>query len=275
VSGADSLPSRTVVSEVSKFAEFADWCQARACDLAAPDSWLGLLGLFWLEEGSNIVGSDSAAQVLLPCGPARFGDLLCHGRRVLWQPAAGAPVVLQTDADGVPDEVRFGTLAWVVIERAGRLAVRLRDRDWASDRHFSGLNHFPFDPAWQIEADWLPLSPPQTLEVPDVTGDLKAVTVAWQAVFRVGEAEVRLLPMNVSESAVFFVFRDTTSGRQSYGAGRFLHSAPARAGRITLDFNRSTNPPCAFTPFATCTLPPPENWLPFPVLAGEMKYADH
>lgn len=268
----DSPSSSIAFSEVSAF---ADWCQTRARDLAAPDSWLGVVGLFWLEEGSNIVGADPAARVLLPQGPARLGDLLCHGRRVLWQPAAGAPVVLQTDAGGVPDEVNCGTLALVVIERAGKLAVRLRDRDWTSRRRFAGLNYFPFDPAWQVEADWLPLTPPQTLEVPDVTGDLKVLTVSWCAVFRIGDTDVTLLPMNVSASNVFFVFRDTTSGRQSYGAGRFLHAAPAYGNRIALDFNRSINPPCAFTPFATCPLPPPENWLLFPVLAGEMSYLDH
>jgi uncharacterized protein (DUF1684 family) len=275
VTGGTAPPSTTAFPEVSEVSAFGGWCQTRARDLAAPDSWLGVVGLFWLAEGSNVVGADPAARVLLPQGPARLGDLLCHGRHVLWQPAAGAPVVLQTDAGGVPDEVSCGTLALVVIERAGKLAVRLCDRDWKSRRRFVGLNYFPFDPAWQVEADWLPLTPPQTLEVPDVTGDLKPVTVSWRAVFRIGDKDVTLLPMNVSESAVFFVFRDATSGRQSYGAGRFLHAAPAHGSRITLDFNRSINPPCAFTPFATCPLPPPENWLPFPVLAGEMSYLDH
>jgi len=113
------------------------------------------------------------------------------------------------------------------------------------------------------------------MEVPNVAGDLKSVEVAWQAVFSFDGQEFGLLPMAVGEDEVFFVFRDQTSGRQSYGAGRFLKTGPAVDGRIVLDFNRATNPPCAFTSFATCPLPPPENWLPFAVMAGEMKPPGH
>jgi uncharacterized protein (DUF1684 family) len=123
----------------------------------------------------------------------------------------------------------------------------------------------------RIEAEWQPLEPPQVMEVPNVTGDLKPVTVAWQAAFALGGQRVTLLPMNVSESGVFFVFRDATSGRISYGAGRFLNTEAAIDGRIVLDFNFAYSPPCAFTPFATCPLPPPENWLPFAVEAGEKR----
>jgi uncharacterized protein (DUF1684 family) len=255
-------------------ASHAHWREERLRSLQAPDSWLGLIGLFWLEEGDNVVGSAADAAVPLPSGPPQLGVLRWSAAGVLWLPADGEAMSLVTDAGGAPTVVSQGSLAFFVIEREGRLAVRLRDRDWAASRSFAGVDCFPFSADWQIVADWRPLEPAREMEVPNVSGDLKNVTVAWQAVFRVGDVEATLLPMSVSDSGVFFVFRDTTSGRQSYGAGRFLHAAPAQGGKIVLDFNRAINPPCAFTPFATCPLPPPENWVSFAVAAGEKKYAD-
>lgn len=249
------------------------WCKARAASLAVPDSWLGLAGLYLLEAGDNTVGTATDAAVQLPAGPARLGVLRWVGDELSWRPATGEPQPLQTDAGGAPTVVAAGTSAFFVIERDGRRAVRVRDLDWAARQPFAGVDCFAYDPAWRIEAEWRLLDPPQTMEVPNVSGDLKPVRVEWQAVFRVGDTEVALLPMSVSESGAFFVFRDASSGRQTYGAGRFLNTTAPAGGRIVLDFNHAYNPPCAFTAFATCPLPPPENWLAFPVSAGELRYA--
>jgi len=255
------------------------WRTARAARLAAPDSWLGVVGLFWLNEADgsdNTVGSDPAAVVVLPAGPPRLGVLRRSGETLTWLPDAGDPQPLQTDRRGAPTVVSAGSLAFFAIEREGRLAVRVRDLDWATQRPFAGIETFAYDPAWRIEAEWRPLDPPQTMAVPDVTGEQTTVTVERQAVFRIGDAaeggkEVALLPMRVSESTTFFVFRDATSGRQTYGAGRFLDAGPAEGDRLVLDFNFAYNPPCAFTAFATCPLPPPENWLDIAVSAGELR----
>ncbi len=251
---------------------FTAWQQARHDELAAPDSWLGLAGLFWLAPGANRVGSGDDALIRLPDGPAHRGDVLWQDGRLTWQPVGGASCELQTDSAGQPSVVEVGEWAFFIVDREGRLAARLRDRAWAAKRPFAGLAYFEFDPAWQVAADWQALAPPLSMEVPNVSGDLKTVEVAYQAVFEVAGQAVTLLPMAVGEHEVFFVFRDRTSGKESYGAGRFLKTAPAVDGKIVLDFNRAYNPPCAFTPFATCPLPPPENWLPFPVTAGEQKY---
>ena len=257
---------------------FDDWQKARHDALSAPDSWLGLIGLFWLEPGVNSVGSAADRSVRLPSGPAHLGDLLWEDGRIFWQPVGESFVELATDRDGQPATVDCENLTFFVVDRDGRLAVRLRDRDWAERQPFAGLDYFPFDPAWQIEAAWQVISPPLSMEVPNVSGDLKTVEVAHQAVFTVDGQTVTLLPMSVGEKEVFFVFRDRTSGKETYGAGRFLQAKVATIettadatvdGKITLDFNRAYNPPCAFTAFATCPLPPSENWLPFPVLAGE------
>jgi uncharacterized protein len=248
------------------------WQAARHAELSGPDSWLGLTGLYWLAEGQNAVGSAADSVVLLPGGPARLGDLRCTGQEVFWQPVTGQGRPLQTDADGQPSMVEFENWAFFPVDRDGRLAARVRDPDWAKGRPFTGLSYFDFDPAWQILAEWQAISPPLKMEVPNVSGDLKVVEVAHRAVFVVDGKTVSLLPMAVGRDEVFFVFRDRTSGQDTYGAGRFLKADPPVDGKIRLDFNRAYSPPCAFTPFATCPLPPPENWLPFAVPAGEKKW---
>lgn len=250
---------------------FEAWRQARQRELAAPDSWLGLVGLFWLEEGVNRVGSAPGSGVLLPFGAAYLGDLEWTANSLLWRPASGEAVHLETDLGGSPTVIEHDSLAFFVVDREGRLAVRVRDRNWAASRAFPGVPCFDFDPAWVIDAQWLPLVPPVSMTVPNVSGEMKNVEVAWRAVFSLNGEEVSVLPMSVGTDGVFFVFRDRSSGRETYGAGRFLKAKAPVDGRITLDFNRAFNPPCAFTPFATCPLPPPENWLQFPVPVGEMK----
>jgi len=248
------------------------WQARRHGELAGPDSWLGLAGLFWLEPGLNSVGSVAGSVVQLPAGPAHLGDLLWQDGRVFWQPVGGEARELQTDIAGQPTVVEFQNWAFFPVDRESRIAIRLRDRDWAARQPFTGLDYFDFDPAWLIEAEWQPLSPPVRMEVPNVSGDLKVVEVSHQAVFEVAGQTVTLLPMSVSDQEVFFVFRDRTSGKETYGGGRFLKANPAVNRKIWLNFNYAYNPPCAFTAFATCPLPPPENWLPFAVPAGEKKW---
>jgi len=245
------------------------WQARRYAELSSPDSWLGLVGLFWLQHGANRVGSAPDATVVLPGGPAFLGDLRWEDGVVLWQPADGSGREMQTDEQGQPTVIEHENLAFFVVDREGQLAVRIRDRRWADKTAFVALDNFAFDPAWQIVAEWQAIDPPLLMEVPNVSGDLKMVSVAHRAVFEHEGQTVSLLPMSVGRDEVFFVFRDRSSGRETYGAGRFLKTPTAVDGRIALDFNRAYNPPCAFTPFATCPLPPPENWLPFAVPAGE------
>ena len=251
---------------------FKNWQAGRHAELAGPESWLGMRGLFWLEPGLNSVGSAEGSVVVLPGGPEHLGDLLWQDGRVIWQPVDGESRELQTDIAGQPTVVDFQNWSFFPVDRENRIAARVRDRDWALSQPFSGLDYFDFDPAWQIEAEWQALSPPIRMEVPNVSGDLKVVEVSHQAVFEVAGQRVTLLPMAVSDKEVFFVFRDRTSGKETYGAGRFLKSNLTVNRKIRLNFNCAYNPPCAFTPFATCPLPPPENWLPFAVPAGERKW---
>ena len=291
-------------------AAWRDWCARRRAELAAPDGWPGLIGLFWLEPGRNAVGSAEDAVVRLPGGPARLGDIVLQDGRLTWHPAgaSGIPInesgvggeflrlpggpgipastagpvdvsgpstPLASDAAGAPTVLGLDHWRFFVIARDGRYAVRLRDLDWASRTPLPPLDYFPFAASWQVDASWDALAEPLTMEVPSVTGELKAVTVSHRASFRHAGQTVSLLPLSIDESGVFFVFRDRTSGPLTYGGGRFLKAGPPCDGRLRLDFNRAYNPPCAFSPFATCPLPPPENWLGFPVEAGERKLDGH
>ena len=253
--------------------DLQQWQNDRQAELSAEDSWLGLAGLFWLEPGVNRVGCGDDCLVCLPSGRAHLGDLHWQADEVVWQPVGGPAQRLQTDRDGPPAVIEHENWSFFIVDRDKRLAARLRDRAWAAKRSFASLDYFPFDPNWVIEADWLLLTPAQSLEVPNVSGDLQVVEVGYQAVFSLAGQAVTLLPMSVGATEVFFVFRDRSSGKETYGAGRFLKVPAPVNGKIRLDFNRAYNPPCAFTPFATCPLPPPENWLPFSVPAGEKKWA--
>ena len=260
------------------------WLARRQAELAGPESWLGLIGLFWLEPGDQAVGSGDDCPVRLPTGPQHLGCLRVEDGAAIWMPAApngtevegGHPDAaggwhLASDHDGNPSRVVAGDLLFTIIARDGRLGVRLRDRNWAARRRFDHIPCFAFAAEWRIVARWQPLAPPLAMEVPNVSGALRTVTVEHQAVFTVDGQTVRLLPMAVDDQEIFFVFRDRSSGRETYGGGRFLKARPAVDGYVTLDFNRAFNPPCALTAFATCPLPPPENWLPFAVPAGERK----
>lgn len=279
---------------MDRVASHQRWRAARQAELAGPDSWLGLIGLIWLEPGENAVGNSADCPIWLPAGPARLGSLWVEGGDLAWQAAADAGAlvkgggavadgwqVLLTDRSGPPSRVAIDSLEFFVIEREGRLAVRLRDRNWAAGQPPPTLSFYDYDPAWRVEALWQQMATPRSMEVPNVSGELKIVTVMHQAVFEMAGQEVRLLPMSVNDGEAFFVFRDRTSGKETYGAGRFLKVPTATMeataglgsdGKIVLDFNRAYNPPCAFTPFATCPLPPPENWLSFAVPAGEKKW---
>ncbi len=250
------------------------WREERVRQMRGPESWLGVVGLSWLEAGRNSVGSDGAARVVLPSGPVRLGELECADGRVIWYPEGGVPRELETDIRGKPTAVDHENLRFFVVDRDGRLAVRVRDRNWAAKRRFSGLESYDYDPAWRFEAAWVALESPLALEVPDVTGELKRVAITHRAEFSVAGEAVAMVPTIVGDEQIFFPFRDRSSGRETYGAGRFLHAPAPADGRIVLDFNFAFTPPCAFTPFATCPLPPPENWLPFAVPAGEKKWVE-
>jgi len=165
-----------------------------------------------------------------------------------------------------------------VIDRDGRKALRVKDAAAPTRTHFLGIDAYPIDPSWRIEADWVPFDPPQKLQIGSVIGTIEAVDVPGKAVFQRDGHRFELLPYQEEPGGeLFFVIADRTSGKETYGAARFFYAAlPTRGleqpGKVVLDFNKAYNPPCAFTAFATCPLAPAENRLDLAVTAGEKKY---
>jgi hypothetical protein len=203
------------------------------------------------------------------------------GATVDGKPAGHATLIddMHAATDAAPTTVRFGHASFYVIERDGRKALRVKDADAEARRDFSGIDYFPIDPSWRIEADWVPFVPAHDLQIGSVIGTIDTVKVPGKAVFHRDGHTLELLPYQEEPGGeLFFVLADRTSGKQTYGAARFLYAAlPAdgldKPGKVVLDFNQAYNPPCAFTPFATCPLAPPENRLDVAVTAGEKKYA--
>lgn len=291
---ADSVPSQTP-TPTDVMHEVEQWRAARLARLAAPDGWLSLIGLEWLHEGESRVGSAGDNDIVLKTGPAHLGTVSVgkdgavsialaadSGATIDGTSAAHATLIddMHTSGDAAPTTVRFGSASFHVIDRDGRKALRVRDAEAETRRHFVGIESFPIDPSWRIKADWVPFVPPEKLEIGSVIGTIDAVDVPGKAVFQRDGHTFELRPYQEEPGGeLFFVIADRTSGKQTYGAARFFYAAlPAggvtQPGKVVLDFNRAYNPPCAFTPFATCPLAPPENRLDLAVTAGEKKYAD-
>jgi hypothetical protein len=275
--------------------QIEQWRADRVARLTAPDGWLSLIGLEWLQEGANRIGSAADNDIVLKAGPAHLGTVTLaadggmeialvsgsSGATVDGKPVERAALIddVHAAADATPTTVRFGQASFYVIERDGRKALRVKDADAEARREFSGIDYFPIDPSWRIEADWVPFVPAHELQIGSVIGTIDTVKVPGKAVFHRDGHTLELLPYQEEPGGeLFFVLADRTSGKQTYGAARFLYAAlPAggldQPGKLVLDFNQAYNPPCAFTPFATCPLAPPENRLDVAVTAGEKKYA--
>jgi len=183
---------------------------------------------------------------------------------------------LRDDQRGRPTMVTVGTVSLYVIDRDGKRALRVKDSEATTRTHFLGIDYFPIDPSWRIEADWVAFDKPREVPITNILGSVSPAMILGKAVFTRDGHTYELLPIQEDpEGLLFFVISDRTSGDQTYAAARFLYAAPAVDGKVVLDFNKAQNPPCAFTSYATCPLPPKENRLPLAVTAGEKKYRGH
>ena len=264
------------------------WRVGRVAKLTAPDGWLSLIGLEWLQEGANRVGSAADNDIVLQAGPAYLGVVTLSktgqlhitladgsGATIDGKPAHEAVLVDDAHVTGnaTPTTIAFGTANFYVIDREGRKALRVKDTAAATRQHFLGIDYFPIDPSWHIVADWVPFNPPHDLQMGSVIGTIDTVKVPGKAVFQRDGHTYELLPYQEEPGGeLFFVLADRTSGHETYGAARFLYAALPVNGKVVLDFNQAYNPPCAFTSFATCPLAPPENRLDLRITAGEKKY---
>ncbi len=262
------------------------WHAKRVARLTAPNGWLSLAGLFWLHEGVNQFGASRSNDIVFPSGkaPDYLGSFILRGDLVevrIWPGVDvrcnGEPVtrrLLRSDADGKPDVLVYGTLSWYVIKRGNRYAVRLKDSQNPALRQFRGIERYPVDPKWRIPARFERYDSARVVEVPTAVGTVAKLRCPGRLVFHyrggIYELEAAAEP---GDSSLFVIFTDKTNGEETYGAGRFLVvDMPAAGDSTFVDFNKAYNPPCAFTAYATCPLPPPENSLPFRVTAGEKRY---
>ena len=270
-------------------AEIDAWRSDRETRLKAASGWLSLAGLFWLKPGANTLGSGADNDIALPAGaaPEHAGVIELQGGQASLRLEAGvagsikgAPItttVLRSDKQGEPDVLSLGRLSLYLIERSGRLGIRVKDPESPVRLGFKGLQWFPVDEGWRVKARFVPHQPPRTVELADVTGAVQKLTAPGYVVFEHGGRELTLEPVLEEEGAqeLFFIFRDQTSGHETYGAGRYLYAALPKDGAVVIDFNKAYSPPCAFTRFATCPLPPRQNRLGVRVEAGEKHTGGH
>jgi len=272
------------------------WRADLAKELQQPNGWLTLIGLEWLNPGDNSFGSapgnalvvkaptagylgivqlsDNSLQLLPPHGGYPKG-MLVDG-----QPPAN-PQILGSDDSKHPSKITTGSVTITVIHRGDRYALRIKDSKAPARAQFHGLRWYPPNEAYRVEAKWIPYNPPHQVAIPTILGTEVKSDVPGAAEFTLDDKTFRLEPILESpgDTELFFILRDTTSKTETYGAGRFLYTplpdhGLTQPGELMLDFNRAQNPPCAYTPYATCPLPPPQNRLPIPIPVGQQRYRD-
>jgi hypothetical protein len=271
--------------------EIADWQAKRAERLTNETGWFTLIGLFWLKEGENTFGSDSSNAVVFPKGkaPAFAGSFwLDHGAvRCVVKPKSGVrlkdsvvtSVPMVSDADGLadPTTLTLGPLSFFVIKRGDQYAIRARDKENPSRKHFKGLTFFPIDPKWRVDARFEPYTPPRMIEIATVINTVELDSCPGALVFEIEGETYRLdaVMERGTDDAFFVMFGDATNGKETYGLGRQMYAPFPKDGKTVLDFNRSYNWPCVYTSFATCPIAPRQNRLPVRIEAGEKMYVGH
>ncbi len=261
------------------------WRNQRLEDLLQPDGWTTLVGMHWLELKAHYIGSGTGSGIRLAVGPERLGMVQQDKGRVFFTPEAGTQltldgepfkgrVELRNDHDPSPNVIGFdeGKGLMSVIERGGRQALRLKHADAITRSQFAGLEYWPVEASWKVEGKFTPHPPGKTIPIVDIIGVQSDLPNPGTIDFTRDGQTYRMEALAGQGGDLFVVLADRTSGHGSYPAGRFLDVGAPVNGKVSLDFNRAYNPPCAFTRFATCPLPPPENRLDLFIEAGEKTY---
>lgn len=284
------------------------WQKQQEKELRADDGWLTVSGLFWLHPGNNPFGSGKTNEIVLPGPvPEKAGwfslengtvtvfaipsiDIRLNGQPITTAAVGGRTLKqarLQTDQTGHPGKLTLGDLTMFPITRGDRIAIRLKDKNSQARREFKGMKYYPITPDYRVVADFVPAAKGATLKIPNVLGQINDLPSPGSAEFVLAGKKLRLAPVTEGDCGndppatakancrLFFIFKDLTSGHGTYPPGRFLYADLPKDGKLVLDFNRAENPPCAWTPYATCPLPPKENALSVAVEAGEMFSGHH
>ena len=247
--------------------------------------WLGLVGLFWLRDGENRIGSDPTNDIVLPAGvPEHIGIVQYNNGVATFRAARGVPVhcnnkqvslkTLVADVYEEPDFLQIGDLTLVLLERADRHLIRVWDKQSKTRKNFTGFKQYPVNPDYCIEAVYTPYDTPKLITIQDVIEIYHEVPFQGFVTFELGGQEQRLEAHVDEDEYLRLDFKDTTNGDTTYVGGRFLVAEMPKDGKIIVDFNRAYNPPCAYTDYATCPLPPLENRLPIRIEAGEKAYRE-
>lgn len=272
------------------------WRTQRRAELTSDSGWLTLIGLCWLKEGQNTVGvgSDndivlnppSSALTLKAKSPARFGSFVVGNGVVRFETTLVktffvdekpiSSVEFRNDGEDKPTVMRFGSVSFQIIKRGDKLGLRVKDSMNPDRTNFKGTEFYPADLKWRLDAQFEPYNPPKPMPITNVLGMESSESSPGAVKFEVDGKEYRLDAITEKgETHLFMIVSDKTSGKDTYPAGRYLYVDPPDAsGRMVMDFNKAFSPPCAFTKFATCPLPPRQNRLPFAIEAGE-KYQRH
>ncbi len=257
-----------------------DWKESRLTYLKGPEGWLNLVGLHWLEKGSNTVGSDPSNAIVFPGSfPPRLGTFYLERDSVTFVARQGSGVthlreevveiLMIPDITGKPTTLEYGSHQWFIIKRGDRHGIRLRDLEHPAIRQLDSMPTYPPQLKWKVVASLAPLKTPYKLKMGNVLGQVETYSIKGTLTFSINGKPYEIYPMGEPPD-LWFIFADETSAVETYGGGRFLQvEETGHEGTYILDFNKAYNPPCAFTPFATCPLPPKENILDIKVTAGE------
>lgn len=259
-------------------AQVETWRNAEEEALRGPTSWLSMIALQWLKPGANTIGTANGSDLRLPTGSTapKAGTFFLEGAAVSFEAAPGTTVngeapkgriVVKTDATEKPDKIQAGRISITVVDRSGQIGLRVKDPEAPTRKKFAGRHWYPVRESYRVEG----VFEPQVTDV--VHGNAIGQTLHEPSPgtvrFELGGKTFRLLAFGTPKEGLSFVFRDKTSGKTTYGTGRFLDTEPFTGEKVTLDFNKAYSPPCAFTRFATCPLPPKANALELAVEAGE------
>jgi uncharacterized protein (DUF1684 family) len=266
--------------------EVQEWHQKRIARLKEETGWLNLVGLFWLEDGENKFGSAKDNNIIFPSGPKHIGSLFLKDSTVTINALPGVSVlnngqpvnemILKDDHTADPTILALGSLRWYIIKRTKGYAIRLRDLNAELLKTFKGIESFPINDEWRIEAKFEKFDPPKKITLPDIVGTAEEENSPGAVVFTKDNQTYRMDALDAGGNRIWFIFADATSGNETYGAGRFLYADKADSnGIVILDFNEAYNPLCVFTRFATCPLPPKDNYLKLRVTAGEKMWGEH
>lgn len=265
-------------------AEIKSWHNKRIENLKKENGWLNLVGLHWLKEGENKIGSAKNNDIVFPAGAPEFiGTITLKDTNIVINITDGVDVTfngsgvkkmqLHTDAQGKSEMLQLNSLRWNLIKRQTKIGIRLRDLNASLVKNFKGVETFPVNDGWKIEAAFEPFDPPKKIPVPNILGMIDTSKAAGMVVFEKEGKKFWLDALDEGDK-LFIIFADETSGIETYGAGRFLYlDKPKVNEKFYIDFNKAYNPPCNFTKFATCPLPPRQNHLKLRITAGEKVYA--